>query len=120
MRLSKLPYVTLWAVKFEEMLALYKDVLGLPVAEENPNFVMFETTGSRLALHKLPKGSRLERQTIEIHFEVNDVDTVYSSLQTRGVKFDEKPADKPWGNRVASFKDPEGYTVELIGPLRNE
>src|SRR5215831_18763175 len=108
MRLSKMPYVTLWAVKFDEVLRLYKDTLGLPVAEENPNFIMFETSGSKLAFHRLPKGSRLDRQTVEIHFEVHDVDTVYTSLQTKGVKFEEKPENKPWGNRVASFKDPEG------------
>ena len=118
MRLSKLPYLTLWAVKFDEVLRLYKDILGLPVAEENQNFVMFETTGSRLAFHRLPKGHQLNRPTVEIHFEVNDVDTVYSSLQTKGVRFEEKPENKPWGTRAASFKDPEGFTVELIGPLK--
>ena len=118
MRLSKLPYLTLWAVKFDEVVTLYKDILGLPVAEENQNFVMFDTSVSRLAFHKLPKGHRLDRPTIEIHFEANDVDTVYSSLQTRGVKFEEKPENKPWGTRVASFKDPEGFTVEIIGPLK--
>ena len=118
MRLTKLPYVTLWTVKFEEVLRLYRDTLGLPIAEENENFVMFDTAGSRLAFHKLPKGSKLDRQTVEIHFEVNDVDTVYSSLQTKGVKFDEKPENKPWGTRAASFKDPEGFTVEIIGPLK--
>jgi catechol 2,3-dioxygenase-like lactoylglutathione lyase family enzyme len=118
MRLSKLPYLTLWAVKFEDELRLYKDVLGLPVAEENPNFIMFDTAGSRLAFHKLPKGHQLDRPTVEIHFEVNDVDTVYSSLQTRGIRFDEKPENKPWGTRAASFKDPEGFTVEIIGPFK--
>ena len=110
--------MTLWAVKFDDVLRLYKDILGLPVAEENQNFVMFDTTGSRLAFHRLPKGHQLNRPTVEIHFEVNDVDTVYSSLQTRGVKFEERPENKPWGTRAASFKDPEGFTVELIGPLK--
>ena len=118
MRLSKLPYVTLWAVKFEEVVKLYKGTLGLPVAEENENFVMFDTKGSRLAFHKLPRGPKLERQTVEIHLEVDDVDAIYSSLQSKGVKFSERPANMPWGTRMASFKDPEGYTVEIIGPLK--
>lgn len=119
MRLGKLAYITLWAVKFDEVVRLYKDVLGLPVAEQNPSFVMFETQGSRLAFHKLAKGPRLDRQTIEVHFEVRDVDAVYDSLQRKGVKFDEKPANMPWGTRMASFKDPEGYMVEIIGPLKD-
>ena len=118
MRLSKLPYITLWAVRFDETMRLYKETLGLPVAEENPNFIMFDTKGSRLAFHKLPKGHRLDRQTVELHLEVDDVDDVYSSLQRKGVKFSDKPANRPWGTRMASFHDPEGYTVEIIGPLK--
>ncbi len=118
MRLTKLPYVTLWAVKFDEMKKLYSEILGLPVADENQNFIMYETKGSRLAFHRLKKAHPLQRSTIELHFEVNDVDEVYSALQRKGVKFEEKPVNRPWGNRMTSFHDPEGYTVEIIGPLK--
>jgi len=120
MRLEGLPYVTLWAVKFNEMKKLYKEILGIPVVEENPNFVMFETRGSKLAFHKLAKGPRIERQTIELHLEVDDVDEVYRSLQQKGVKFEDRPVNMPWGNRMASFRDPEGYYVEIVGPLKDD
>jgi catechol 2,3-dioxygenase-like lactoylglutathione lyase family enzyme len=118
MRLRNLPYVTLWAVNFEQEKNLYKEILGLPVAEENENFIMFDTKGSRLAFHRLKKGSRLDRQTIELHLEVDDVDGVYSALQRKGVKFADKPANRPWGNRMVSFRDAEGYVVEIVGPLK--
>jgi uncharacterized glyoxalase superfamily protein PhnB len=88
------------------------------VDQENDNFIMFETKGSKLALHRLKKASRLDRQTVELHFEVDDVDEVYSSLQRKGVKFQDRPANRPWGNRVASFLDAEGYVVEIVGPLK--
>lgn len=120
MRLRKLPYVTLWAVEFDKIKTLYKKILGVPTVEENQNFIMFDTGGSRLAFHRLAKAPRLDRPTVEIHFEVDDVDEVYSSLQRRGIKFEEKPANRPWGTRMASFRDPEGYTVEIIGPLNDE
>ncbi len=118
MRLRNLPYVTLWAVNFDEEKNLYREILGLPVAEENANFIMFDTKGSRLAFHRLNKGSRLDRQTVELHLEVDDVDEVYLALQRRGVKFADKPANRPWGNRMASFHDAEGYVVEIVGPLK--
>ena len=118
MRLRNLSYMTLWAVKFDEEKTLYKEILGLPVTEENDNFIMFDTKGSRLALHRLKKGSRLDRLTVELHIEVDDVDEVYSSLQRKGVKFEDKPANRPWGNRVASFHDAEGYVVEIVGRLK--
>jgi len=120
MRFGRLPYITLWAVEFEKIKTLYKKTLGLLVIEENQNFIMFDTRGSRLAFHKLVKAPRLERQTAEIHFEVENVDEVYTSLQRQGIKFEEKPANKPWGIRMASFRDPEGYTVEIIGPTSDD
>src|SRR5713101_8523998 len=65
MRLSKLSYLTLWAVHFDQVKKLYKDTLGLPVAEENENFIMFDTKGSRLAFHRLTKAQPLSRSTVE-------------------------------------------------------
>jgi uncharacterized glyoxalase superfamily protein PhnB len=118
MRLRNLPYLTLWAVKFDQEKNLYKEILGIPVSEENDNFIMFDTKGSKLALHRLKKGSRLDRQTVELHIEVADVDEVYSALQRKGVKFAHKPANRPWGNRMVSFHDAEGYVVEIVGPLK--
>jgi catechol 2,3-dioxygenase-like lactoylglutathione lyase family enzyme len=118
MRIERLSYLTLWAVRFDETKKLYREILGMPVVEENPNFVMFNTKSSRLAFHKLAKGPKLDRLTVELHLEVNDVDEVYNSLQRKGVKFDEKPANMPWGTRIASFRDPEGYQVEIVGPLK--
>ncbi|OLE85755.1 MAG: hypothetical protein AUF79_16280 [Crenarchaeota archaeon 13_1_20CM_2_51_8] len=118
MRLRNLSYVTLWAVNFDLEKNLYKEILGLPVAQENDNFIMFDTKGSRLAFHRLKKGTRLDRRTVEVHFEVDNVDEVYSALQRRGVKFEDKPANRPWGNRMASFHDAEGYVVEIVGRLK--
>jgi catechol 2,3-dioxygenase-like lactoylglutathione lyase family enzyme len=110
--------VTLWAVNFDQVKKLYSETLGLPVAEENENFIMYETKGSRLAFHRLKRAQPLQRNTVELHFEVNDVDEVYLALQKKGVKFDEKPANRPWGTRMVSFHDPEGYAVEIIGRLK--
>jgi catechol 2,3-dioxygenase-like lactoylglutathione lyase family enzyme len=118
LRLRKLSYLTLWAVHFDDVKKLYKDTLGIPVAQENENFIMFDTEGSRLAFHRLKKAPPVERPTAELHLEVRDVDEIYTALQSKGVGFKEKPANRPWGTRMASFRDPEGYVVELVGPLK--
>src|SRR2546425_4703651 len=107
MRLRNLSYVTLWAVNFDQEKHLYKEILGLPVAQENDNFIMFDTKCSRLAFHLLKKENGLDRQTVELHFEVDDVDEAYSAWQGKGVKFAVKPVNRPWGNRMASFHDAE-------------
>lgn len=118
MRLGKLPYVTLWAIHFDEVKKLYRDILGLPVAEEDLNFIMFDTRGSKLAFHRLNKGPPLARYTVELHLEVDDVDEAFAALQRKGIRFQGKPANRPWGIRSASFHDPEGYVVEIIGSLK--
>jgi len=118
-RLSRLSYVTLWAVHYDEARKLYKETLGLPVVQENENFIIFDTKGSQLAFHRLTKAPALSRSTVEVHLEVNDVDEVYSSLKSKGVKFHDPPANRPWGTRSAGFKDPEGYVVEIVGPLKH-
>jgi uncharacterized glyoxalase superfamily protein PhnB len=100
------------------MRKLYSTILNLPISEENENFIMYDTKGSRLAFHRLKKTSPLQRSTVELHFEVNDVDEVYSGLQKSGIKFNGKPMNRPWGTRMASFHDPEGYIVEIVGPLK--
>src|SRR5436309_15542969 len=115
MRLSKLSYLTLWAVHFDEVKKLYKDTLGLPVAEEDENFVMFDTKGARLALHRLSKAPPLSRSTVEVHLEVNDVDEVYSSRRSKDLRSDEPRANPPWGTRSAGCKDREGYVVATVG-----
>src|SRR5881397_3740157 len=87
MILRTFSYLTLWVVRFDETKTLYKDILGIPVAQENENFIMFDTEGSKLAFHRLKKAPRLERLTAELHLEVRDVDEIYSALREKGVVF---------------------------------
>ncbi len=100
------------------MERLYREILNLPVLERNSNFIMFDTKSTNLAFHRLAKAHKLDRQTVELHFEVNDVDEVFRSLQEKGIKFEELPSNKPWGKRVTSFHDPEGFVIEIVGPLK--
>lgn len=117
MRLQRLSYVTLWTTEFEETERLYREILSLPVIEGNRDFIMYDTKSSNLAFHRLAKAHKLDRQTVELHFEVNDVDEVYRSLMEKGIKFDERPSNKRWGRRSVSFQDPNGYAVEILGPI---
>ena len=116
--LIHLTYITLWAQKYEACLAFYRDQLGLPLEAADHNFAQFTTQGARLYLHRLDEAEPLRPDTVEIHFTVADVDEVYSALVERGVRFEQAPADMPWGRRMAACRDPEGYSVEIVGPLQ--
>jgi len=112
-----IPYITLWAVHFNEMVAFYRDKLELPVEYGNENFIQFATQGTKLYIHRLGTAPSLREHTIEIHFDVADVDAAYKELVGRGLAFEDPPANRPWGVRMAAFRDPEGYALEIVGPL---
>lgn len=117
--MENIPYITLWAVKFDECLKFYKDLIGLKTSFEDKNFAQFKFKGTKLYLHRI-KGETetLREHSVEIHFSVDDVDQKYEELKDKGVVFDQEPVDAPWGNRYASFKDPEGFSIEIVGPLK--
>ena len=116
--IGMITYITLWVFKFDETLAFYRDQLGLPCEQEVGNFACFNTERIRLCMHRTNDSTPLRNHTVEIHFEVRDVDETYRSLLERGLSFDQEPANMPWGTRMAAFRDPEGYHIEIVGPLK--
>ena len=118
-RLGSITYITLWVNSYDACLSFYRDQLGLPLETADQNFAQFATEGTRLYLHRLGQTSPLRDHSLEIHFEVPDVDQAYAVLVDRGVSFDSPPEDMPWGTRMAACRDPEGFHVEIIGPPKN-
>lgn len=117
MELKNIPYITLWAVNFDEMVAFYRDQLEIPVEFGDENFIQFATQGTKLYIHRLGTAPQLREHSVEIHFDVPNVDAAYAELVRRGVEFEDPPANRPWGARMAAFRDPEGFAVEIVGPL---
>ena len=115
--LNRISYITLWVNEYDACLAFYRDALGLPLETSDKNFTQFDTQGTKLYLHRLGDKSPLRSRALEIHFEVPNVDAAYSRLLDRGVQFEHQPANMPWGARMAAFRDPEGNTIEIVGPL---
>jgi len=120
MKLTSIPCITLWAVNFDEMIAFYQNKLELPVKYVDDNFIQFATQGIRFYIHRLGSAPALREHVVEIHFDVSDVDAAYDELRQRGVIFEDPPANRPWGARMAAFRDPEGFALEIVGPLNLE
>ena len=117
MKLEHISYITLWATRFDEMVAFYQDKIKLPIEYSNANFIQFTTQGTKLYIHRLGEAPPLRAHSVEIHFDVPDVDVAYQELVARGVEFEDPPANRPWGARMAAFRDPEGFALEIVGPL---
>lgn len=53
----------------------------------------------------------------EIGFKVPDVDAAFSELVERGASPVTSPMTRPWGQRTAYVRDPDGHLIELAQDL---
>jgi catechol 2,3-dioxygenase-like lactoylglutathione lyase family enzyme len=124
--LTGLSGATIWCEDMNRLLPFYRDVLGLRVAYELPDFVGFGEraasgggyTGAYLGLgtHSDVKGKTSDPYRQMVGLDSDDVDGDYSRLEAAGVEFIEKPTDYG-GLRIATLKDPEGNIIQLLQPV---
>jgi uncharacterized glyoxalase superfamily protein PhnB len=46
------------------------------------------------------------------------IDAVAANAKKAGAKLDQEPADMPWGARIFSLTDPDGYKLVVSSPRR--
>jgi predicted enzyme related to lactoylglutathione lyase len=122
--LNGLSGATIWSEDLNNLLPFYRDMLGLKVAYELPEFVGFGEraegggyTGAYLGLgtHSEVKGKTSDPFRHMVGLDSDDVDADYDRLKAAGVEFIEQPTDYG-GLRIATLKDPEGNIVQLMQP----
>lgn len=104
---------------YEECVAFYSDVLGLPILNALDNdhskltcfdlggdsYLMVETGGTAI-----PAGKSLDQNPVWLRFNVEDVEQAAAELRGKGV--DVKIRKEVWGT-VADFMDPDGNVCSL-------
>ena len=100
-------------------LEFYRDLLGFAVtygfpAEGDPQFVSLAIDGGELALGTTDQP--VQSASTALWLYADDVDAVVAHLRQAGVRVVAEPTDQPWGERVASVADPDGYTVHIGAP----
>jgi lactoylglutathione lyase len=101
----------------ERSLRFYTEELGFQITfsfpdEGPPVFASLELEdGSKLAIGG-PKDP-VETGSTALWLYTDDVDAAFGALREAGVEVVAEPEDQPWGERVASLKDPDGYTIHL-------
>ena len=115
--------------RFPEMLAFYRDTLGFAVErlDEQDQFAEFKSDRvdfhlTTMATMKHASGSATfdeprRGHAFELAFQVakkSDVDRLYARIVARGGTPVAPPADKPWGQRMAFFADPDGNVHDLF------
>jgi lactoylglutathione lyase len=113
------PFPILQVADVGRALAFYRDLLGFTVtyafpAEDAPVFASLDLEGGSLGLGAADGPVASGSTAIWVY--ADDVDAAVAMLRDAGVPVVAEPADQPWGERVASVRDPDGYTVHIGAP----
>jgi len=103
----------------ERSVRFYRDVLGLQLRFQSPDWTEFDVAGTTLALHGggkpgPPQGKEQLAGTASIGFNVDNVDVVYENLKAKGARSVIPPTQREGeGIRLAVFTDPDGLAISF-------
>lgn len=129
MELDAPDYVVLVVGDLDRALDFYTGILGLALGHRSGPFAQLDTGRTRVALYERhAMAATIGRERIrrpdpdapafELGFKVADVDLAFSEVTEAGAAPVTPPTDRPWGQRTAYVRDPDGHLVEFAQDLR--
>ncbi len=128
MKASFPDYVVLIVEDLDRSLSFYTGILGLQLGHRSGDYAQLDTGATRLAFYTRQAMAKTlgiqlkppadEEPGFEIGFKVEDVDATFLELVQKGVKAAVQPTTRPWGQRTAYVRDPDGHLIELAQDLR--
>ena len=123
MELQAPDYVILIVDDLDRTLDFYTQVLGLRLGHRSGEYAQLDTGTTRLGFYTRNAmaqalGFPLHKPApdaagFEIGFKVVDVDAAYNELIEKGASEATPPTTRPWGQRTAYVRDPDGHLIEL-------
>jgi predicted enzyme related to lactoylglutathione lyase len=102
----KLKYIIEFVADMDRAVKFYRDVVGLTLKFESPEWSEFATGETSLALHMASEKNR--PGTYDVGFTVSELPQFYEKMQSKGVKFPMPPTKQDFGGTLAQFLDSEG------------
>lgn len=110
---AKLRHIIEFVSDMDRAVKFYRDVIGLPVKFQSPQWSEFATGDITLALH--PASEKNPAGKLEMGFNVPDLHEFHREMQGKGVRFPMAPSKQDFGGMLAQFVDSEGAHVSVSG-----
>lgn len=109
----QLTYAIKYVEDMDRAVAFHRDVLGLQLKFQSPEWSEFVTGDTTLALHRASDDKPAGK--VELGFGTDDVEGFYARRDELGVEFSQPPKDLH-GMKIAQIRDPDGAETSLGGP----
>jgi lactoylglutathione lyase len=119
---KQIDYTMVVVSDMEKSVQFYRDLLGIPLKFQSPDWTEFQTGTTTLALHgggvatKGPPAGDPSKQAghCSIGFNVENVDKTYEELQAKGIRFVMPPTQREGeAIRLAVCIDPDGLPISF-------
>lgn len=127
MELKAPDYMILIVDDLDRTLDFYTAVLGLRLGHRSGEYAQLDTGTTRLGFYTRTAMTQAvgfplntpaaDAPGFEIGFKVPDVDAAYTELVAKGATATTPPTTRPWGQRTAYVRDPDGHLIELAQDL---
>ena len=111
----KVSHIWLYVKDIRTSVQFYRDTLSLRVVETFPDGALLDTGGILIGIHREAGDRKSHPGGTSIILHTRDIEKSFDMLRQRGVEFPRKIESEPYG-RIATFKDPDGYLLELWQP----
>jgi lactoylglutathione lyase len=111
-------YAIVFVSDMQRSLAFYRDVVGLPLKFDSPEWSEFVTEGATLALHRSEHASAGEDGSdppagrCRPGISVRDLDAFHDRMVEHDVICLQQPRDL-FGAKIAQYLDPDGLAISV-------
>ena len=113
----RLNYAIVFVSDMTRSVAFYRDVIGLPLKFDSPEWSELATDGATVALHKADgsagaDGGRRSAGQCRPGLSVPDLDAFHRRMAEHNVVCTRQPEDL-FGSRSAQYLDPDGLEISV-------
>ncbi len=115
MNTTQVSYVALWSKDLEANRSVFANILGIPIAYEDDNVVVFQTDGAQLVLQRAIDANAELDGTVQFGISVDNLDQATEALKAGNLTIDIDREEIAQNQRVTILRLKSGQSVEITG-----